>query len=590
MMLCARLAFEWRVVDRALLGQSTLAEIEARSELSSRLRVNIQYPDIPSVFELHLPVSTPTDVDIPPCASPGLASPLIEEARVRSLVSDFKPLSDLVSRDIDEREFESWASRFEMLGGLAGNDAENARNHLVRQYIESVYQPELMLADASGELFAPRMQVVCSDASIKRAFDYIEGLWPRLCKVSGSNGSGSLLPTPYPFLIPAGRFTETYYWDTGFGIEGLIKSGRLNLAQMQAENMLEQIRRYGFVPNGNRDYYLSRSQPPLSSIVVRLVAEATERLATESGDQRLIDRLHNWLSLRAIPLLAREFELFWSDESRRFDRERGLHHHWDELDATRPERYSTDDENSLGKSLRDVRAMAESGLDFTEIYNGASGLNEITNYAPVLLNALLAGFAGNIAWLCERCGLISEQHRFNTLAAQRRSSIDRYLWDDDVGHYRSLNLATGELSRGLDFTTFAPLYVGIASPEQAKAVHQSAAALLKSGGLASSNVAPAIHQWDGGNGWAPAQIMAVGGLLRYGLESEAKDLAGRWVGALVAVFEKYGGFYERIDVERCDLPARAEHQYPVQEGFLWTNASFVWMLNEVLGVELASAA
>src|SRR3546814_2865374 len=56
------------------------------------------------------------------------------------------------------------------------------------------------------------------------------------------------------------RFREAYYWDTAFGIDGLIATGRLELAQMQADNFLELIRRFGFVPNGNRDYYLSRSQ------------------------------------------------------------------------------------------------------------------------------------------------------------------------------------------------------------------------------------------------------------------------------------------------------------------------------------------
>ncbi len=44
---------------------------------------------------------------------------------------------------------------------------------------------------------------------------------------------------------------------------------------MQADNFIELIRRFGFVPNGNRDYYLSRSQPPLSSHLVRAVVEAT---------------------------------------------------------------------------------------------------------------------------------------------------------------------------------------------------------------------------------------------------------------------------------------------------------------------------
>ena len=588
----ARLDFEWRVLDRAVMNQTAIAQLKARSELASRMRTRIRYPEIPSVFDLHLPASLPTQIALSSEVSPGLASPLIEEARIITLFDDYKPLSDLVAVDISDDDLKFWALEFEQLEKLKDSvkgtkksaDYAAARRRVLKRYLDNVYRAEPALVNAPDTLFSTRVTVSKLTASQKSAIDYVSDLWPSLCKVSGSGNAGSLLPTPYPFLIPAGRFTESYYWDTAFGVEGLIACGHLEAAQMQTENLLEQIRRFGFVPNGNRDYYLSRSQPPLSSRVVRAVAEATQQHAIDHGDHALSEKLKHWLAQRAIPLLVREFEDFWSDESRRFDRNTGLHHHWDELDADRPERYSTDNETGLGNTLRDVRAMAESGLDFTEVYNGASGRNEMTNFAPVLLNALLAGFAANIAWLSELCGLVSDQARFTTLATQRRAAIDRHLWDETNGQYRSLDLNTGALSQGIDFTTFAPLYAGIASPAQALAVSQSAAGLLKRGGLASSSILPAQHQWDGNNGWAPAQMMAVGGLLNYGYIQAAESIATRWTAALSAVFEKHGGFYERIDVEGCDLPPRAAHQYPVQQGFLWTNASFIWMLKRIPGV------
>ncbi len=585
-------AFEWQVLDRAVVNESAIARLKARSDLAARLRSRICYPEIPSVDALHLPESRPSEITLSHQASPGLASPLLEEARAIALVEDFKPLSDLVAKNLSGDELTFWASEFEQLEALK-NTAENylsARRLLLQRYLDSAYQTEPSLANAPDTLFKAH---TVSEAR-SPALAYIEALWPALCKVSVPEHTGSLLPTPYPFLIPAGRFTESYYWDTGFGVEGLLACGHLEAAQMQADNLLEQIRRFGFVPNGNRDYYLSRSQPPLSSRVIRAVAEATQQRAIDHADQALADKLNLWLVKRAIPLLALEFVDFWSDENRRFDRNTGLHHHWDELDSDRPERYSTDDENGLGKSLRDVRAMAESGLDFTEVYNGASSQNEMTNFAPVLLNALLAGFAEDIAQLCSLCscsneGADSELARFTALAAQRRAAIDQNLWDESAGYYRSLNLETGKHSRGIDFTTFTPLYVGIASTQQAQAVARSAERLIKHGGLASSSVMPSRHQWDGNNGWAPAQMMAVGGLLHYatdnnGLAQTATTIATRWTDTLAGIHQKHGGFYERIDVEACDLPPRAAHQYPVQQGFLWTNASYVWMLNRIPGL------
>jgi alpha,alpha-trehalase len=316
---------------------------------------------------------------------------------------------------------------------------------------------------------------------------------------------------------------------------------------------------------------------------VRTVVEATAAEVRAGGDAARAATLARWVRERAVPLLASEFLDFWSDPTRRFDGETGLHHHWDALDVKRPERYSEDEEADLGKTLRDVRAMAESGLDFTILYAGPSGKNEMSAFAPVMLNALLARFAADVAWLAEFAGVDDVRARFAQLAQTRRAAIDRHLWDDERGYYRSLHLPTGHRSEGIGFTVFAPLFTGIASPRQAERVVEAARPLLRRGGIAGSSRFDSLHQWDGDNGWAPAQVMAVSGLRQYGFEALARTIAQRWVDALAVVFEKHGGFFERINVETLDLPVRKGHQYPVQEGFLWTNSSFAWMAVTVLG-------
>ncbi|HET8883006.1 MAG TPA: trehalase family glycosidase, partial [Solimonas sp.] len=131
---------------------------------------------------------------------------------------------------------------------------------------------------------------------------------------------------------------------------------------------------------------------------------------------------------------------------------------------------------------------------------------------------------------------------------------------------------------------------GIASPQQAQRVRQAAQPLLRRGGIAGSSHFDSPHQWDGDNGWAPAQVMAVRGLRRYGFDDAARDIARRWIDALAAVFATHGGFFERINVTTLDLPSRKAHQYPVQEGFLWTNSSFAWMTADVLGHSLKPIA
>lgn len=582
--------FEWSVSDAAVLGDADRAEISARSDCAGALLNRVRHPAVPSVAELHLPQAAPVLGAGRSHPSPGLASPLIEEARILQLHEDYKSLSDLHSRDLDADAIVQWRSDFAALDQLAPEQRVEARKALLLRYLAAAYESEDEFERVDSATIARRWRLDHADAAVRAAFDHIEGHWGSLVRTSAGARGSSLLRTPYPFLIPAGRFREAYYWDTAFGIDGLIATQRLELAQMQADNFLELVRRFGFVPNGNRDYYLSRSQPPLSSRLVRAVVEASDAEARRGSDATRAETLQRWVRERAVPLLASEFVDFWSDPATRFDAATGLHRHWDALDVKRPERYSTDDEFELGKTLRDVRAMAESGLDFTILYAGPSGKNEMSAFAPVMLNAMLAGFALDVAWLAGFAGMDAERERFSQLAQQRRAAIDRHLWDEDAGYYRSLHLPTRTRSSGVGFTVFTPLYIGIASPEQAQRVVSAAQALLRRGGIAGSSRYDSPHQWDGNNGWAPAQMIAVGALQRYGFIDAARDIAQRWLSALAQVYERHGGFYERINVDALDLPARKEHQYPVQEGFLWTNSSFVTMAVDVLGHRLLPVA
>ena len=76
------------------------------------------------------------------------------------------------------------------------------------------------------------------------------------------SGHSSVLPLPYPYVVPGGRFRELYYWDSYFNMLGLEADGRHDLALNMLKDFAFEIDCYGHVPNGNRTYYLSRSQPP----------------------------------------------------------------------------------------------------------------------------------------------------------------------------------------------------------------------------------------------------------------------------------------------------------------------------------------
>ena len=132
------------------------------------------------------------------------------------------------------------------------------------------------------------------------------------------------------------------------------------------ENIASLIARYGHMPNGNRTYYLSRSQPPFFSLMVELVA-------AHDGEGVLLAHL---------PELQAEYD-FWMDGAA--DLEPGsayrrvvrlpdgalLNRYWDDRAEPRDESYRQDVETAKragrpeAEVWRNLRAGAESGWDYS---------------------------------------------------------------------------------------------------------------------------------------------------------------------------------------------------------------------------------
>ncbi len=103
---------------------------------------------------------------------------------------------------------------------------------------------------------------------------HINGLWSVLTRTTDNVPlNDSLLPLPKPYVVPGGRFREVYYWDSYFTMLGLAESGHWDRVQDMVDNFAYQLAHYGHIPNGNRSYYLSRSQPPFFSLMIDLLAQ-----------------------------------------------------------------------------------------------------------------------------------------------------------------------------------------------------------------------------------------------------------------------------------------------------------------------------
>jgi alpha,alpha-trehalase len=553
------------------------SEVLKANQLLNFRKFGTAYPGTPSVEVLSISSRKPlTDWSRRTPLSAGLTDPILERARELKAFDDYKILSDLRAKNplptallpLKEKALKCLQKAL---------DPMDCQRAFFRNYIDNAYEHPIELFPVK-DLSFPKFKMKSGNFKIDAVFQHTEDTWEKLLKQPMPARGGSLLPAPYPVLLPAGRFQEAYYWDSYFGIKGLLATGRLEIAQMQVENFLSSVRMYGFVPNGGRDYYLSRSQPPFLSSMVREVYSASSHQGPQENAH-----LRRWLKERAYPLVKLDYLLFWMDPSKRFDPKTGLNHHWDDINLPRPERHSADNEIALGKEYRDVRAAAESGLDFTEEFEC-----EATHIAGPLLNSMLYKTEKDLSWMAHEIGNDADRDEFLIAAKNRKRAIDKFLWNAKKNRFEAYHLLSERQVNVLSAETFIPLFVGAASAKQAAGVRTTLRILEKAGGLMSTELTHSPEQWDGNNGWAPYQVMAIDGLRRYGFRADAHRIATKWVSAIAQIFSEKGCIYERIDVATSKEPSTDSYKYPTQEGFLWTNGSFNSVAIEVLKYSISN--
>lgn len=87
------------------------------------------------------------------------------------------------------------------------------------------------------------------------------------------------------------------------------------------------------------------------------------------------------------------------------------------------------------------------------------------------------------------------------------------------------------------------------------------------------------QQWDAPNGWAPLQWMTIWGLRNYQQDELASLIKSNWINLNIKVYKLTGKMVEKYNVEDLDLEAGGG-EYPVQDGFGWTNGVLMKLLTE----------
>jgi alpha,alpha-trehalase len=438
----------------------------------------------------------------------------------------------------------------------------------------------------------------------KDVTSHIKNLWSVLkrepdVKVNGS----SLLPLPNPYIVPGGRFGEIYYWDSYFTMLGLKESGETAMIENMVKNFAFLINTYGHIPNGNRSYYLSRSQPPFFPLMVQLLAEI-------KGNQVYAEFL---------PAMEKEYQFFMSGSDKvkigepvkyvvKLPDGTILNRYWDESTVPRQESWREDFETgeaAVKKMLavtqfknaaqqkkaeeakrieiyQHLRAGATSGIDFSSRwFTDPNDITTIqtTNMIAVDLNSLLyeEEMIIKLAYTLlpastpsAKATNSSKAADYNMKAQTRKKAIDKYCWNEKGGFYSDYDFVNNKYSDAITLAGMYPLFAKI--PDQQKAERQKQAViknLLHDGGF-TTTVYSTGQQWDAPNGWAPLQWMTIIGLENYYFTDEARDASQKWVNLNKAVYDRTGRLMEKYNVMDIHLEAGGG-EYPSQDGFGWTN-------------------
>ena len=417
--------------------------------------------------------------------------------------------------------------------------------------------------------------------------EHIEALWNILTRdADDASDNSSLIPLPKPYVVPGGRFREIYYWDSYFTMLGLATSGHVDRVQDMVDNFAHLIDEIGFVPNGNRSYYCTRSQPPYFALMVELLSELRDDDQVCVGYQsQLLGEHEFWMSG------ADELREAGSAHRRVVCTEHGvLNRYWDDDAAPRQESFAEDvelasrSERPAADLYRHLRAACESGWDFSSRWlEDERALQSIrtTDILPIDLNTLMLHLERRIARNFEMSGDASGARKYNDKANRREEILTTLFFDEQSGMFVDLLWPHMQPTRVLSLASAYPMFVGIATADQAGSMarHLCREFLLPGGWV--TTLVNSGQQWDAPNGWAPLQWIAYVALRNYGFDDIAREGADRWVRNNRITFETTGQLLEKYDVETIGH-AGGGGEYDVQDGFGWTNGVLLRLLRELV--------
>ena len=335
---------------------------------------------------------------------------------------------------------------------------------------------------------------------------------------------GNILWKPYRAICPSNTKRETkqglqtcfpgiWNWDSAFHTVGVARFDK-KLAQEQMEAFFLFQMENGMLPdviftperdNVIRDEY---GKPPVW-------AWAMERLDRACPDDEFLAKMY--------PKLVKN-EKFWRTE--RFCEEDGLFF------------YSTSEQGKM----RLTYIGWESGLDDSIRFDDGA----VEYMYPIDLNCFMVSFYKSMQYLACRQGLSADAKVWYEKEKALTDKILTQLWSEEDQCFWDYNFKEKDFARVLTPAAFMPLWVGIATPEQAIALEKLAAdpkklyPCMPTVSLDHPKMNP-VGYWRG-SVWMNVAYFAIKGLYDYGLRKTAMDIRNTlldWMDRDESIHENY---------------------------------------------------
>lgn len=386
---------------------------------------------------------------------------------------------------------------------------------------------------------------------IQDALEHVDDYWKKLIRKTTPSNS-TLIGLPHPYIVPSNgndgfAFEELYYWDSYFTCLGIDDE---KFVCGILDNLIYLFKQFELIPNGNRYYLTSRSQPPILTSFIFHVYEKYKK-----SDAWLEDK---------ISVAKQEYNMVWMSDAH-------PRHHVVHMGLSRY--YDIN-------HLHDL-AEAESGWDMTPRFK-----RQCLDYLPVDLNCLLFKYEKDFERAAHILGKESEARVWAYAAAERKKVVDKLMWHKRKVFFFDYNYLDKEQSNVWSLAGYYALWSGLASEQQAEKLVKNLSRFERKGGLVTTTgifmytelFGSTRTQWAYPNCWAPLQYITIEGLEMYGYKDEAIRIAHTWLKTCNDWYRTHGEFLEKYNAANPTLKP-AQGLYPTQTGFGWTNGIFKYLAN-----------